>query len=88
MVAVSLVLRISAEDWRWIVFAIAIVWAAEAFNSAVEGVCDVISPGFDERIGNVKDMAAGSVFAVAIAAAIIGSITLAPYVARSINWPH
>jgi diacylglycerol kinase (ATP) len=86
-VAFSLALQISAEDWRWIVLAIAIVWTAEALNSALEGVCDVISPGFDERIGRVKDMAASGVLVVAVASAIIGLITFFPYIVRLMNWP-
>ena len=39
-VAAGLLLRISLSDWRWLVLAIATVWLAEAFNTAIEDLCD------------------------------------------------
>lgn len=30
-------------EWRWVIAAIAVVWLAEAFNSAIERLSDVIS---------------------------------------------
>ena len=80
VIAVSFALGISVSDWRWIVLAIGLVWASEAFNTAIEGLCDIVSPDFDERIRVVKDVAAGSVLVLAIVAALIGVLTLGPYV--------
>lgn len=37
------------------------VLTAELFNSAVEGVCDFMETGPDERIGAIKDVAAAAV---------------------------
>ena len=73
-------LRISADDWRWIVLAIAIVWIAEALNTAVEQLGDAISVEHDTRIGLAKDVAAGAVLLSAIASALIGTLTLVPYI--------
>jgi diacylglycerol kinase (ATP) len=78
-VAMGLVLKIGADDWRWIVLAIGIVFLAEAFNTAVERLCDVVSPSFDQRIGYAKDVAAGGVLIAAITAAAIGAATFLPY---------
>ena len=78
-VVVGVVLKISAGDWRWIALAIAIVWLAEAFNTAIERLCDVVSPEFDVRIGHAKDVAAGGVLIAALAAAVIGAATFLPY---------
>ena len=80
VITISFVLGISVADWRWIVLAVGLVWASEAFNTAIEGLCDIVSPGFDERIGRVIDMAAGGVLVFALAAAVIGILTLGPYV--------
>ena|SRR6478609_8667152 len=66
-VVVSLVLVVgSAALQRWvdfvvIVLATGVVLTAELFNSAVEGVCDFMETGFDERIGAIKDVAAAAV---------------------------
>jgi hypothetical protein len=39
VIAVSAWLRLSTGEWCWIVAAIAAVWAAEGFNTAIEGGC-------------------------------------------------
>ncbi len=80
VIAAGLILRVSASDWRWLVVAIAMVWVAETFNTAVEYVCDVVSPGYSEAVKHAKDIAAGAVFLCAVAAVLIGGITLWPYV--------
>jgi diacylglycerol kinase (ATP) len=77
----GILLGISPHDWRWIAVAIAAVWSAEAFNTAVERACDLLSPGLDERVRIAKDAAAGAVLLVSIGAAVIGLLTFWPYVA-------
>jgi len=77
----GILLGISPRDWRWIAFAIVAVWAAEAFNTAIEKTCDLLSPGFNERVRIAKDAAAGAVLLVSIGAAAIGLLTFWPYVA-------
>lgn len=78
VVGAGLLLRISLDDWRWLVLAVALVWVTEAVNTAVEALCDHVSPGFDPSIGKVKDLAAGAVLVASIAAAGIGLVTLGP----------
>ena len=78
VVASGLALQISLEDWRWLVVAIGLVWAAEAINTAIEELCDHVCAERDSQIGRVKDLAAGGVLAASIAAAGIGLLTLGP----------
>lgn len=59
-------------------FSIGSVLAAEAVNSAIEALADVISPDYNEAIGRAKDMAAGAVLMLAVAAATIGLIIFIP----------
>lgn len=77
--AAGLLLRISAADWRWLILGVGLVWAAEALNTAIERLCDVVSPGPDETVRIVKDVAAGAVLVCALTAAAIGAATLLPY---------
>jgi len=79
VIAASILLGISAADWRWIVLAIALVWITEALNTAIEQLGDAITTQREPRIGFAKDIAAGAVLVGAIAAAAIGALTLAPY---------
>jgi diacylglycerol kinase (ATP) len=55
------------------------VLSAEIFNTAIEKICDIIQPDFDQRIG-IKDIAAGAVILLAIAAIIVGVIVYPKYI--------
>ena len=78
-VAASVVLRISLADWRWIIAAIGLVWAAEAFNTAIECICDLVSPGYNLLVKRAKDVGAAAVLIASAGAAFIGVITFWPY---------
>jgi diacylglycerol kinase (ATP) len=80
VVVLGLVLRVSADDWRWLVAAMALVWSAEATNTAFEHLCDVVSPGFHESVRRSKDIAASAVLICAIAASLLGALTFWPYI--------
>ena len=83
VIAAGLLLQVTASDWRWLIVATGMVWAAEAFNTAVEYVCDAIAPGYSEVVKHAKDIAAGAVLISAGCAAAIGLITLWPYLQTS-----
>ncbi len=70
---------ITKHEWIAVVLAIAVVFAAEAFNSAIELLVDKISPGYDVTAGKIKDIAAGAVLITAFAAAITGMIVFVPH---------
>jgi len=82
-IAAGLALEIDSVDWRWIAAAILWVWSAEALNTSIERICNLVSPEPDERIRVVKDVAAGAVLVSSIGAALIGAFTFLPYVAQS-----
>jgi diacylglycerol kinase len=60
----GLLFKVGLGDWRWLIAAILMVWSAEAFNTAVEYVCDVVSPGYSLVVKNAKDIAAGQRFSM------------------------
>ncbi|ULQ54998.1 diacylglycerol kinase family protein [Flavihumibacter rivuli] len=51
---------------------VGLVIMAEAFNAAIERLCDLYTRDHDPRIAAIKDLAAGAVLVIAIAAAIVG----------------
>lgn len=67
-------LQISRVEWAIILMQVGLVWAAEAFNTAIEKLCDFVSPGIHPQIKAVKDMASGAVLIMAIIAVIIGLV--------------
>lgn len=70
--------KIDASEWMALIFAIGFVLACEAFNSAIENLCDVISPEQHSKIGKIKDIAAGAVLMSAIAALLVGILIFLP----------
>ncbi|MCE2612295.1 diacylglycerol kinase family protein [Flavobacteriaceae bacterium D16] len=72
--------NISATEWILQTLAIALVLGIEGLNTAVEKIADYIQPRYDQKIGFIKDVAAGAVMLVAIGAAIIGLIIYIPKV--------
>jgi diacylglycerol kinase (ATP) len=79
VIVLALYFNVSAIDWRWLITAIAMVWVAETINTALEYVCDVVSPNFHLSVKHAKDIAAGGVLISAIAAVVIGVSTFWPY---------
>lgn len=69
---------ISKTEWLFQTLAIGLVVSVEGLNTAVEKIADFIHPNYDERIGFIKDIAAGAVFFAAITAIIIGLIIYVP----------
>jgi len=50
----------------------------EGLNTAVEKIADFIHPDFNDKIGFIKDIAAGAVTFAALAALAIGFIIYLP----------
>lgn len=55
------------------------VLSLEILNTCVEKICDIIQPEFDQRIKIIKDMAAGSVFLMAMASVVVGVLIYSKY---------
>lgn len=70
--------ELSHTEWCLAIFAIGLVFTAEAFNSAIEQLTNISSPQHNPLAGKVKDIAAGAVLLAAIAAAIIGILIFLP----------
>jgi diacylglycerol kinase len=63
--------EISENDWLWIGLAIALVWLAEAFNTAIETLADTVSKEIHPQIKKAKDIAAAGVLFAAIFAIFV-----------------
>ena len=82
VVAVGFYFRVSSIEWIALIFAIALVWIAEALNTGIEFLADEVSQERRERIKKAKDVAAFGVLAASAAAATIGFIIFIPYLGR------
>lgn len=70
--------EITKEEWLFQIFAFGLVLSIEGLNTAVEKIADFVHPDFHEKIGFIKDIAAGAVFFAAMTAIAIGSIIYIP----------
>lgn len=76
----GLFFSITSVEWCIVTLCFGMVLAAEAFNTSIERLVDMISPDFHPIAGDVKDIAAGAVLICAVASAIIGIIIFLPYI--------
>ncbi len=70
---------ITRVEWMMQILVFGLVLSIEGLNTAVEKIADFIHPEFHERIGFIKDIAAGAVFFAALTAIAIGCIIYFPY---------
>ncbi|GAA4809585.1 diacylglycerol kinase family protein [Litoribaculum gwangyangense] len=70
--------NISYTEWIIQFLAIGLVMSIEGLNTAVEEIANFIHPEHHNKIGLIKDIAAGAVFIASIFASIIGLIIYLP----------
>jgi diacylglycerol kinase (ATP) len=71
-------LRLPPRDFAIIIVTIALVWAAELINTAIEAAIDLASPNQHPLAKAGKDAAAGAVLVTAVGAVLIGLLILGP----------
>jgi len=70
--------HISTMEWIVQFLAIGLVMSLEGVNTAIEEIANFIHPERHEKIGLIKDIAAGAVFIASVFASIIGFIIYLP----------
>ena len=66
-------------DWLILILTIALVISLEAVNTAIEALCDLVSPDPHPKIKLAKDVAAGAVLVAAIAALFVAALIFGPH---------
>ena len=85
VVIMGLWLGIPPRDWAVLLLTIAMVWAAEFFNTALEAVVDLASPAKHPLAKVGKDVGAAAVLIAALAAIGIGLLILGPPILKEID---
>lgn len=70
--------NISTTEWIIQCMLIGMVLVAEALNTAIEKVADFIHPDYHEKIGFIKDIAAGAPAFAALTSLVIAIIIYLP----------
>lgn len=85
-VVCSLVFKISAVEFIFIIFSIALVLIIEAANTAFELLLDFVhGDRYHPDVKLLKDILAGGVFIAALNAFVIGSIIFVPRILGVLN---
>lgn len=77
-VYLGFILNISNTEWLFLLFAIGIVFIAEAFNTAIEIDMNLTSPEYHPYAKDTKDVAAGAVLLSAILSIIVALFIFLP----------
>ncbi|PHN07257.1 diacylglycerol kinase family protein [Flavilitoribacter nigricans] len=83
-IALGIWLGLTTTEWALICLCIGWVLAAEAFNTAIEYLTDLVSPDFNVLAGKAKDAAAAAVLLSAMGAALTGLWVLGPPLWRKV----
>lgn len=78
VIVVCFWLHISTLEWALIVLTIALVWAAEFFNTSLEVLTDLVHPEQHPLVKISKDVSAAAVLITAGTSIIIGLIIIGP----------
>ncbi|HEX4146967.1 MAG TPA: diacylglycerol kinase family protein [Pirellulales bacterium] len=85
-IAASMVFKISAVEWCFVIVSITAVFAAEMFNTAIESLAQAVSRQYNPRIADALDIAAGAVSLVGLGAAIVGAVIFIPRLWPLFGW--
>ena len=85
VIIAGIVFKVSLLDWIILVIMFGLVISAELFNTAIETTVDIAMPERNEKAKKAKDVAAGAVFVIAMASAVIGLLIFVPKIVGAIN---
>jgi len=77
-VVLAWLLGFEMVEWALLALVIGFVFVAEAMNTAIEALVDLVSPDFHPRAKVVKDMAAGAVAMAALTAVVMALFLFLP----------
>lgn len=77
-IVLGFMLKISVFEWLWVLVSVALVVLAELLNTAIETLVDLVSPGYHEKAGIVKDVSAAAVLIAAFFALAVALLIFVP----------
>ncbi len=81
VIAAGLYFKVNKVDWLAIIICCGAVITAELFNSAIEKLCDVVSPQLNPKIKIIKDISAAAVLVLSITSVVVALLVFFNYLA-------
>lgn len=78
VVAAGFYFKVDQKEWLFLCFAIGLVITAEALNTSIEKLVDLLHPQKHQQAGLVKDLAAAGVLIASMAAVVIAALVFVP----------
>ncbi len=78
VIILGFLLRVSLSEWLWLTVVSGLVFTAEAFNTSIEILVDLVSPEWNQKARKIKDVAAGAVLITAITALAVAFTIFLP----------
>ena len=85
VIIVGVLFQLTLLEWGLIALAITGVWVAEAMNTAIESVVDLISLERRPLARRAKDIAAGATLLAACGSIAIALVVLVPHIVRQLG---
>jgi diacylglycerol kinase len=85
VLALGALLGLSPVEFAIVVLTIAVVMVVECLNTALETLCDLVSPGVHPLIKRAKDISAAAVLIGAIGSVAIAALLFGPRLAALIR---
>ncbi len=76
-------LQMSPMEWLVILFVLLTTLAVELLNTAIEAICDLVSPEYNPLVKIAKDCGSGATFVLSVVGIVVGLIM---YVPKIIEW--
>ena len=67
IIAGSFSLDMKAVEWLFMIFILLVMMAIELLNTAIEAICDMVSPGYNRYVKIAKDTASAATFSISLA---------------------
>ena len=78
-VGLGLYFGITPDQWMFQLLAFGTLLAVEGLNTGLEKLCDFVHPDFHQKIGEIKDIAAGAVTMIFLAIVAVLAFIYVPY---------
>lgn len=69
---------VNNTDWLWLFLCITLMLVLELINTALEVLVDLVCPGFNEKAGAIKDIAAAAVLITALFSLAVAIVIFYP----------
>jgi diacylglycerol kinase (ATP) len=75
----GVILRLSPSELALLILTVGFVLVTECVNTALETLCDLVSPNFHPLVKRAKDVSAAAVLVSALASVVIAALLFGPH---------